>query len=483
MSSGNYKQELVSNTVWNAIENYSMIGIQLLCTFLLARFLTPADFGLVGMLVVFTAIAQTFVDSGFGVALIREKDVSSAGYSSVFYLNLFIALCLYFLLCICSGVIADFYRQPVLNEICKISFLVLPLNALCIVQTTILKRELRFRKLCLITLSAVLLSSILAIVSAYFLRNVWALVIQNVSLFGFRSLFLWISSRWHPTFSFSWPLITRYFSFSKNILVAGLVGSIFNNIYSLLIGRFYTATDLGFYSQADRVKNVASHTSTSVVQNVTYPILSRVNNEGGDLRNAYKKIICVTMLFVGCIMALVTGVASDLFEVLMGSSAWRRSGFYFILLSISGILFPLHAVNQNILMVVGKGKTLMYLEIVRRCIMILILLFTVRYSIAIFVFGNSIYSILLLFLNLYYCGKPIHYSIAQQLKDVAPILARQALIILTGIGVSYLLSQQPLYIRLIIALASMILLGYFLFRYNAYFLDIKQYMEQKIRMH
>ena len=110
MSSGNYKQELVSNTVWNAIENYSMIGIQLLCTFLLARFLTPADFGLLGMLVVFTAIAQTFVDSGFGVALIREKDVSPAGYSSVFYLNLFIALCLYFLLCICSGAIADFYR-------------------------------------------------------------------------------------------------------------------------------------------------------------------------------------------------------------------------------------------------------------------------------------------------------------------------------------------------------------------------------------
>ena len=483
MSSGNYKQELVSNTVWNAIENYSMIGIQLLCTFLLARFLTPADFGLVGMLVVFTAIAQTFVDSGFGVALIREKDVSPAGYSSVFYLNLFIALCLYFLLCICSGAIADFYRQPVLNEICKISFLVLPLNALCIVQTTILKRELRFRKLCLITLSAVLLSSILAIVSAYYLRNVWALVIQNVSLFGFRSLFLWLSSRWHPTPSFSWPLISRYFSFSKNILVAGLVGSVFNNIYSLLIGRFYTATDLGFYSQADRVKNVASHTSTSVVQNVTYPILSRVNNEGGDLRNAYKKIICVTMLFVGCVMALVTGVASDLFEVLMGSSAWRRSGFYFILLSISGILFPLHAVNQNILMVVGKGKTLMYLEIVRRCIMIMILLLTVRYSIAIFVFGNSIYSILLLFLNLYYCGKPIHYSIAQQLRDVAPILARQALIILTGIGVSYLLSQQLIYVRLIISILSMVIIGYCLFLNNDYFREIKSYVTQRIHRH
>ena len=483
MSNGNYKRELVSNTMWNALENYSMIGIQLLCTFLLARYLTPADFGIVGMLVVFTAIAQTFVDSGFGVALIREKEVSQAGYSSVFFLNLFISLCLYFLLCVCSGAIANFYHQSILNEICKFSFLVLPLNALCIVQTTILKRELRFKKLCVITLTAVLLSSILAIVSAYYLRNVWALVIQNVSLFGFRTLLLWASSRWHPSLSFSWPLISKYFSFSKNILIAGLVGSVFNNIYSLLIGRFYTATDLGFYSQADRVKNVASHTSTSVVQNVTYPILSRVNNEGGNLRNAYKKIICVTMLFVGCVMALVTGVASDLYEVLMGSSVWRQSGFFFLLLSISGILFPLHAVNQNILMVVGKSKTLMYLEIARRCIMILILLVTVRYSIAVFVFGNSIYSILLLFLNLYYCGKPIQYSIAQQLIDVAPILARQALMIITGIGISYLLSQKSIYFRLLISIISMVIIGYYLFRDNEYIKEIKSYVLNKRSFH
>lgn len=483
MSNGNYKRELVSNTMWNALENYSMIGIQLLCTFLLARYLTPADFGIVGMLVVFTAIAQTFVDSGFGVALIREKEVCQAGYSSVFFLNLFISLCLYFLLCVCSGAIANFYHQPILNEICKFSFLVLPLNALCIVQTTILKRELRFKKLCVITLTAVLLSSVLAIVSAYYLRNVWALVIQNVSLFGFRTLLLWASSRWHPTLSFSWPLISKYFSFSKNILIAGLVGSVFNNIYSLLIGRYYTATDLGFYSQADRVKNVASHTSTSVVQNVTYPILSRVNNEGGDLRNAYKKIICVTMLFVGCVMALVTGVASDLYEVLMGSNAWRQSGFFFLLLSISGILFPLHAVNQNILMVLGKSKTLMYLEITRRCIMVLILLITIRHGIAVFVFGNSIYSILLLFLNLYYCGKPINYSIAQQLKDVAPILARQVLIVMSGLITSYLMAQQPIYARLMMALASMLILFFLLFRKNVYFLDLRQYIVQRFHIH
>lgn len=483
MNGGKYKNELVKNTVWNALENYSMIGIQLLCTFILARYLTPADFGIVGMLVVFTAISQTLVDSGFGAALIREKEVSQKGYSSVFYANLFVSLCLYYILYVCSGAIAHFYNQPILDEICKYSFLVLPLNALCIVQTTILRRELCFKKLCVITVTAALLSSIVAIVSAYFLKNVWALVIQNVSLFGFRTLFLWLSSRWHPTLDFSWQLICKYFSFSKNILVAGLVGSIFNNIYSLLIGKYYTASDLGYFSQADRVKNVASHTSTSVVQNVTYPILSRVNNEGGDLLHAYKKIICVTMLFVGCIMAFVIGISSDLFEVLMGSAAWRRSGFYFLLLGISGILFPLHAVNQNILMVVGKSKTLMYLEIARRCIMMLILLFTVRYDISIFVFGNSIYSIILLFLNLHYCGQPIHYTIAQQLKDVAPILLRQGLIIALGLSVTYLLSQQAIYLRLLLAMASMTLLGYYLFRNNNYYKEIKAYMIQRMHGH
>lgn len=479
MNAGKYKKALINNTVWNAIESYSMIGIQLLCTFLLARFLTPADFGIAGMLLVFTAISQTFVDSGFSVALIREKTISNEDYSSVFYLNMIIAIFLYCLLSFFSDTIANFYNQPILDKICKISFLVLPLNALNIVQITILKRELKFKKLCIISVIASLLSSVLALITAYYIKNVWALIIQNVSLFFFRTLFLWLSSNWHPTLNFSLPLIKKHFSFSKNILIAGLIGSIFNNIYSLLIGKYYTATDLGYYSQADRFKNVASHTSTGVVQNVTYPILSRVYNEGGNLLEVYKKIICVTILFVGFIMSIVIGDSSDLFEILMGSNKWRRSGEYLILLGISGILFPLHAVNQNILMVVGKSKTLMYLEIARRCIMIIIILLTIKFNIWVFVFGNSIYSIVLLFLNMHFCGRPINYSVSKQLKDVFPLLMRHLLIILTGILSSFIFSSINIFIRLFVSLLFMLIVSYFLFRNNIYFIEIVSYIQQK----
>lgn len=476
-----YKQQLVSNTIWNAIESYSMTGIQLICTFLLARFLTPSDFGIIGMLVVFTTIAQVLVDSGFGAALIREKNVSERDYSSVFYLNLAISIVLYIILFSLSGLIAKFYHQDILKDICSVTFLSLPLQSLSLVQIVKLKRELKFKKLCIISLSSSIIASVIAIISASYFRNVWALVIQNIASVGIKTLLVWIYSKWSPSLMFSWLAIKKYFSFAKNLMLAGVIGAFFNNIYSLLIGRFYTPSDLGYYSQASRMRDVSSYTSTGVIQNVTYPILAKVSNDGENLKNAYQKVISVTLIFVGCIVAILMTVAMDIFEVLMGSTQWRISGFYFLLLGVTGILYPLHAVNQNILMVKGESRTLLMLEITRRSLMIVIIFITVNFGITVFVFGNSIYSILLLFLNLFYCGKPINYTLKQQLKDVAPILLRQVIIISIGLLISYLLSSISIYLRILLTLSASIIVAYLLFNKNPYYKEMKSLLLGKLK--
>lgn len=463
------KKQLAKNTIWNALERFSLLGVQLICTFILARFLKPDDFGIIGMLIVFTTISNTIIDSGFVQTIIREKDVSEREYSSVFYFNVLVAIIIYIILYFSSPYIADFYHQPILNDVCKLTFLVIPVNALCLVQNAILMRSIQFKKICIAAIIASVTSSIIAIFLAYYYRNVWALVVQNVATYALKAIMLWIMTGWIPKLYFSTSVIKKYFSFSKNLLISGLIGNIFNNIYSIVIGRFYTATDLGFYMQADRVKNVASMSTTSVIQNVTYPILSKVNNNGGNIKDAYRKIITTTVVFVGFIMALLMCISCDLFEVLMGNPIWRVSGTYLFILSISGMLFPLHAINQNILLVKGDSKSILRLEIIRRITMIVILLITLHYDIIIFISGTAIYSFLLLFLNLHFCGKPINYSVYQQLKDVSPIFFRLGIMITITLLISRLFSSMGLIYRISLTLLLAIIIGLIVFWRNATF--------------
>lgn len=461
--SESYSKKMATNTLWNALENFSQLGIQMVCTFILARFLSPSDFGLLGMLVVFTQIAKTITDSGFGAALIRAKNVEEIDYSSVFYLNLVLGVLLYIILYFCSGLIADFYHQPIFKDMCKYTFLVVPIYSLQVVQRAIMIKNIQFKKQGLMAMSAALVSSIVAIILAYYWRSVWALVVQNILMVFLTTLFYWLFANWHPQFCFSWNSINKYLNFSKNLLFTGLVGSLFNNLNALLIGRFYTSSDLGFYTQANRINMIASGQTTNIIKTVSYPILSRVNNEGGDLKEGYKKIIKITILFVGCIMAMLMCVAQDLFQVLMGNEIWKTAGMYLFILGFSGLIHPLHMINENILRVTGNSKTLLWLEVSRRCIMIAILAITVHFSVTIFVWGLVIYSYTLLLLNMYVCGRPIKYSIVEQLKDIAPIVLKQFLVIIVSLVINPLLADINIYMRILIVFVLSALISFLLF--------------------
>lgn len=456
-------RQIANNAMWKYLELVSVTGIQLVTTFVMARFLSPEDYGVMGLVTVFTVIANVIVDSGFGQAVIREKEVTRGDYSSILYFNLLISVILYLLLYLFSGIIADIFRKPILEEISKVTFLVLPMNALSIVQITKMQRDLKFKKLCIISLVSLLMASSVAIGFVYFYRNVWALVLLNLLIYFFKMLLLWITTDFIPLVSFSIESLKKYFGFSKNLMISALIATLFNNIYSIVIGRAYSTADLGFYSQADRLKNLASQTATQVVQSVTYPFMSRINNENGDIKELYKKIISIALVSVGFLMAVLIGSSLDLFEMLMGNPEWRTAGFYFMLMGVNGILFPLHCINQNVIMVKGDSGTILRLEIFRRIIMILIVVLTIKSHISVFVFGLTIYSVLLLFVNLYYCGKPIDYTVYEQLRDTLPIFVRLFVMVAVSLGIGCLMKSSPMPIRLAATLSIGCFSGLLLF--------------------
>ena len=469
-------QQMAGSTLWNALERFSVMGIQLICTFILARFLTPDMFGLMGMLVVFTLIGNTITESGFSQALIREQEVSQRTLSTVFWTNIALSLIIYAILWLCAPFIANFYHEPILTDVSRVTFLVIPLGAMSLIHLTLCTREMQFRKMCLISLCASIISCTIAIIWAWRTHSVWALVVQNVATYALRTIGFWLSTKFRPILTFASDELRRLFTFSRNLLITGIIGNIFNNIYTLLIGRFYGATQAGYFVQADRIRMVASANMTQVIQSVSYPILSQINNSSNpsnlsnssnpsNLSNSstlyqpYRRIILVALLFVGFFMTLLMCVGEDLMQLLMGSAEWRVSGQYLMALGVAGILYPLHAVNQNILLVKGMGRTVLWIEVVRRTLMILLIVIALQFGVDVFVWSYAVYSFLLIFLNLYVCGRPIGYGLREQLSDIRPILLGFLLMIVVAECCNHLLGLQSLVLRFFITLLLALVVG------------------------
>lgn len=415
------KNRTVNGVVWSAIDRFSALGIQIVCSLIIAHLLTPEDFGILGMITVFSAIGLVIIDSVFGLALIRRNDVTELDYSSVFYLNLFLAIICYTVLYCVSPLIADFYNLEPLTQICRVTFLVLPINAFGLIQNTILLKKIDFKTIAIASLASSLFSGIIGIILAYNIRNVWALVIQNISMYGLRSIILWCVGHWKPMLRFSITSIKSMWSYSMNLLGFGLISSLTQNIYPLVIGKFYNATQLGFYSQADRLQKLPATSITEVIQRVCFPVLSEVKEDIYRMREAYRKIIMTTFFIVFPLMMLLIGIANELIMLLLGPQ-WSESILYFQILCIVGALYPLHSINLNILNVVGKSRLSLVLEVARKVILILLIIIAIKYDMIILVLAQVVYSIIVLFLNMYYSGREIDYGIIQQFRDISPTI-------------------------------------------------------------
>jgi teichuronic acid exporter len=474
------KQKTISGLKWSFIDNSVNQGIQFVFGLILARLLAPKEWGLIGMLTFFIAISQVFVDSGFSSGLIRKKDCSAIDYSTVFFFNLGTGLLFYFILFFLAGPISRFYKESQLILLLRVLGLVVLINATSIIQRTILTRNINFKLQARISIIASLLSGILSIILAYKGFGVWSLVLKFIAQNVTTSSLLWFWSKWTPKFTFSKSAFREIYSFGHKLLLSSLIDTTYQNVYYLVIGKFFSATELGYYSRADQFKNPPSSDMTAIVQRVSYPVLSTLQDDPARLKSGYKKLIKSTMFISFTLMIGMAAVARPMIVVLIGGK-WLPAVPYLQLLCFAAMLFPLHALNLNMINVKGRSDLFLKLEIAKKIIAVPPIVIGVFLGIQAMIIGMILASIIAYFLNSYYSAKLIDYPPNEQIMYILPSFAIAGIsgAIVYAAGRTLPLKPAWLFLAQLLIGATMIPLISSMVKLDAY-LEIKRIIVENI---
>lgn len=414
------KNKTVNGLKWSALERILSQGLQLILMLILARLLGPKAFGLIGMLAIFIAIGQVFIDSGFSSALIRKTDRTNIDYSTAFYFNIIVAICFYSLLYIVSRYIADFFQQPELASLTKVISLALIANSFSVVPRTILTVSMNFKAQAKASICSVVLGGGVALTMAWNGFGVWALVAQTLTAAVFNAVFLNFITRWVPIICFSKKSFDYLFGFGGKLLISGLLDTAYNNLYQIIIGKKFNAENVGQYTQANQLSSIPAMTMTNIIQRVTYPMFSHMQNDQCKMDEYYLLTMKVAALFIFPLMAGVAILAQPLLQLLLGVQ-WREAAGLVTILALAYMLYPIHAINLNVLQVKGRTDLFLKLEIIKKIVGISIITVTMNYSIYLMCVGLLIHSYLALLLNTYYTGKLTGLTIWRQFKEVSPI--------------------------------------------------------------
>jgi O-antigen/teichoic acid export membrane protein len=466
------KKKAINGFKWGLTDNLLGSGITFLTGLILARLLSPDEFGIIGMITLFIAVSNSIIDSGFSNALIRKTDAKDIDYSTAFYFNLVVGIIFYILLYLCSPFISSFFKTPILIPIIRVIGIVLIINSLSIIQRTIFIKKVDFKTQTKISLISSVLSGIIGIGMALLNYGVWSLVGQQLSRQFFNTLFLWLYGSWRPQCTFSKKSFNEMFGFGYKLLLSGLLDTLYKNIYYLIIGRFYTANQLGQYTRAEQFSSIFSSNLTSVIQRVSYPVLSTIQEEQERLKDAYRKIIKTSMFVSFFCMLFLAAVAKPLILILIGEK-WITAVSYLQIICFSAMLYPLHSLNLNILQVKGRSDLFLKLEIIKKIIAVTPIVLGIFLGIEVMLWGSVCTSIVALFLNSHYSASLINYSTKEQLKDVLP-----SFIISFGIAAfSWTMTLIP--VSNYIILLTQCILGIFLLIFICEKLKLYEYLEIK----
>ena len=413
---GDLTNKTLSGVKWSAIGRFSTQGISFVISILLARILSPSDYGVIGMIGIFMAIAQTFIDSGFGSALIRKKDCTDTDYSTAFYFNIVVGIVSYLILFISAPFIADFFKTPILVDIVRVLSINLFLNSLTIVQTAKLTAAVDFKSQAKISLIAVIVSGIIGLIMAYHGYGVWSLVYQSVSISIVRTISLGLVTKWKPQRTFSRDSFNYLFGFGSKILSASLLHTIYANLTTILIGKFYTPKDLGYYSRGESLASLPSTNLTSILQSVTYPILSKIQDDDERLIQAYRKYICVTSMVIFFGMCLLIAIAKPLILVLL-SDKWTNSIIYLQVFCFAYMFDHICQLNLNVLYVKGRSDLVLKLEVIKKTISISMIVAAIPLGILAICIARALYTQIAVIINTYYTGKLFNFGYLVQIKD------------------------------------------------------------------
>jgi O-antigen/teichoic acid export membrane protein len=388
----------------------------------LAQMLAPEAFGLVAMAAIVFELANTFINSGLGAAVIRSKRVSQVDLDTVFYTNLLLSVLAYIGLFFLSPFIADFYGQPELTTLVRVMGLVVFINACKIIQVSVLSREMNFRKQMKANTLGVIISGCLAVAAAWKGLGVWSLVVQMLSASFITVFVLWKSSAWRPTLQFSKKSFSNYFGFGKSLLAEGVLNVLYQNSYILVIGKFFSAETTGLYFLANKINNVVSRQLSSAVQQPTYPALSTLQDDNAKLLFKYRQIMQLMMFVIAPIMGLLGGLSVILFDLFFDDH-WMDAAIYLQILCFVGAFYPLHALNVNLIKIKGRSDLVLKVGILKKSLDLTLLFLALPYGVLAIVVGQVFGSLLSLIPNAYYSNQLVGYSLIAQTKDaMKPLL-------------------------------------------------------------
>lgn len=431
------KQKAISGIVWVAVEQFGQQFLQLLIFIILARLLTPEDFGLIAIIMILISLSQILIDSGMGQALIRENFISDSDRSTVFWFNLILSLVFYCLLYFCAPIIANFFGTEEIVTLIRIMGLSVIFFGSAIIQRSELTQKLQFKKQAVAQLPAIIFGGVVSIIMAYIGYGVWSLVIHYLIVSVLSSLALWILAPASIRFCFDMESFKRLFSFGYKLLLSAILDTIYQNIYKIVIGKYFTATVLGLYTQSKKIRDLASQNIVSIIQKVTYPLLAKSKDDLIHLKRAYKQVIQVSSLIIFPVMILLIFLAEPLMIYILGKQ-WAAASPFLQIICVSGMIYHLHSINLNILKVLGRSDLFLKLEILKKIIITISILIGLQFGIYGLLISQVISSFISLVINSWYTAVFLDYSLKEQMIDVFSVLILcSPIVILLGIALFF----------------------------------------------
>lgn len=424
--SDSLKQKTLSGLLWTFFETFAIQGFGFIQGIVLARLLMPSDYGLIAMTGVFFAVSYALVDTGFTSALIRKKERTDIDYSTVYVTNVVLSFVLCLVLCLCAPFIAEFYNEPQLFPIVCANAVLLFVGSFIAVQGARLSIQLDFKTKSKISVISTVSTGIISIIFALLGFGVWSLILPNFFAVLIKGILYYFYQHWFPGFRFSWQSYKEFFSYGSKLMASSLLNAVYGNVYSLVIGKFYSASSLGYYTKGHGYATLPSATLSGVLNKVTFPVLSKVQDDDARLENAYRKMIRVSAYVVFPIMILLVVLARPLVLILL-TDKWENCVIYLQVLCFAMMWNPIHSLNLNLLFVKGRSELFLRLEIVKKIIGATILCVTIPFGLVAMCCGQVVSSLIFLFVNTYYTGKLIHVGFVQQMKDLLPTMMYTAI--------------------------------------------------------
>jgi teichuronic acid exporter len=467
-----FRQKTITGLKWSALEHFSSQGLAFIINIVIARILVPADYGIIGLISVFMGISQVIINAGFASALIRKQDRSEEDFSTVFYYNILSGIFLYLLLFIAAPWIAAFYKMPVLIPVTRVAGLNMIIASLSTIHITKLTIAVNFKTLTKISLISTLITGMFGIFLAYHGYGVWALVFQGLAASVLSTILLWVYVKWIPGRVFSTASFKNLFGFGSKLMLSGLLDTVYNNLYQMIIGKKYTTADLGYFTRATVLVQLPSNNITEVIQRVTFPVLSEMQQDIKALTNHYQRLLKMSAFIIFPIMAFLIALSEPLVRLIL-TDKWLPVVPLVKVLSLSYMFYPIHAINLNLLKVKGRPELFLRLEVIKKIIITIVLFASVPFGVLMICYGTVVTSVIALIINTHYTGRLIEHGFLKQMNDLKPAFS---IAILCGLA-AFL---PTLYFNnLLLQLFIGFITGAIMLFGSAHFLKIKELSEVK----